>query len=122
MKRKISLYIDDILTAMGNAEKFIGTMSYEDFFLDQKTMFAVVRCIEIIGEATKNVTDDIREKYKEVPWRDMAGMRDKVSHSYFEIDFEKVWLVVKKNIPHLKPLLKQILTEVQRDEQHEDKP
>jgi uncharacterized protein with HEPN domain len=107
---------------MGNAEKFIGTMSYEDFFLDQKTMFAVVRCIEIIGEATKNVTDDIREKYKEVPWRDMAGMRDKVSHSYFEIDFEKVWLVVKKNIPHLKPLLKQILTEVQRDEQHEDKP
>src|SRR5208282_4532063 len=100
---------------------FIGTMSYEAFLLDQKTTFAVVRCIEIIGEATKNVTDNIREKHVEVPWRDMAGMRDKVSHFYFGIDFEKVWLVVKKDVPHLKPLLKQILIGVQQDEQHEDK-
>jgi len=121
LKRKIHLYIADILAAMNNAEKFIGTMSYEGFFLDEKTTYAVIRCIEIIGEATKNITDDIRQKYMDVPWRDMAGMRDKVSHSYFGVDYEKVWLVVKKDIPHLKPLLQQILTEVQRDELHEDK-
>lgn len=122
MKRKVSLYIEDILTAMDKAERFIGSMRYEDFLLDEKTNFAVVRCIEIIGEATKNVPDYIREKYKEIPWRDMAGMRDKVSHFYFGIDFEKVWLAVKKDIPRLKPLLSQVLTETLQNEADENKP
>jgi uncharacterized protein with HEPN domain len=107
---------------MDKAERFIGSMRYEDFLLDEKTNFAVVRCIEIIGEATKNVPDYIREKYKEIPWRDMAGMRDKVSHFYFGIDFEKVWLAVKKDIPRLKPLLSQVLTETLQNEADENKP
>ena len=105
---------------MENAERFIGVMSYEDFLLDEKTNFAVVRCIEIIGEATKNIPVNVREKYREMPWRDMTGMRDKVSHFYFGIDFEKVWLVVKKDIPHFKPLVKQILAELQQNDPHED--
>ena len=90
MKRDISLYVKDIVDAMEKAEGFIGTMSQEDFFLDQKTNFAVVRCFEIIGEVTKNIPDAIRGKYKDIPWRDMAGMRDKVSHFYFGTDFNKV--------------------------------
>lgn len=109
MKRDVSLYAKDILESMEKAEGFIGSMSYEDFLLDEKTNFAVVRCIEIIGEATKNIPDSIREKYKEIPWRDMAGMRDKMSHFYFGIDFEKVWLVIKEEIPRLKPQIKQVL-------------
>ena len=120
MKREISLYIRDILAAMENAKRFIGAMSYEDFLLDDKTNFAVVRCIEIIGEATKNVSDNIRERYKEIPWRDMAGMRDKVSHFYFGIDFEKVWLVVKKDIPRLKPLSEQGLTDLQAEKREDN--
>ncbi len=112
MKRDISLYVKDILEAMEKAEGFIGAMSQQDFLLDAKTNFAVVRCLEIIGEATKNIPDAIREKYKDIPWRDMAGMRDKVSHFYFGTDFNKVWLAVKKNIPILKPRIKQVLADL----------
>ncbi|MDA8088982.1 MAG: DUF86 domain-containing protein [Nitrospiraceae bacterium] len=112
MKRDISLYVKDILDAMEKAEVFIGAMGREDFLLDEKTNFAVVRCLEIIGEATKNIPDSIREKYKDIPWRDMAGMRDKVSHFYFGTDFNKVWLAVKKNFPVLKPRIKQVLSDL----------
>ncbi|MDA8389109.1 MAG: DUF86 domain-containing protein [Nitrospiraceae bacterium] len=97
---------------MEKAETFIGEMSQQDFCLDQKTNFAVVRCLEIIGEATKNIPDAVREKYKDIPWRDMAGMRDKVSHFYFGINFNKVWLAVKKDIPILKPKIKQVLADL----------
>ena len=112
MKRDISLYVKDILDAMEKAEGFIGAMGLEDFLLDEKTNFAVVRCLEIICEATKNIPDSIREKYKDIPWRDMAGMRDKVSHFYFGTDFNKVWLAVKKNFPVLKPRIKQVLSDL----------
>jgi uncharacterized protein with HEPN domain len=112
LKRDISLYVKDIVEAMEKAEKFIGSMGYEKFLLDEKTNFAVLRCIEIIGEAAKNIPEPIRKKYKEVPWRDMAGMRDKVSHFYFGIDFKKVWLTVKEDIPRLKPLIKKVLEEL----------
>ncbi|MDA8085375.1 MAG: DUF86 domain-containing protein [Nitrospiraceae bacterium] len=67
---------------------------------------------EIIGEATKNIPDAVREKYKDIPWRDMAGMRDKVSHFYFGINFNKVWLAVKKNFPIPKPRMKQVLADL----------
>ncbi len=97
---------------MEKAESFIGEMSREDFLLDERTNFAVVRCLEIIGEATKNIPVTIREKYKDIPWRDMAGMRDKVSHFYFGTDFNKVWLAVKKNIPILKPRIKEVLADL----------
>ncbi len=112
MKRDAALYVKDILDAMEKAENFIGEISQEDFFLDTKTNFAVVRCLEIIGEATKNIPDAVREKYKDIPWRDMAGMRDKVSHFYFGINFNKVWLAVKKNFPILKPRMKQVLADL----------
>jgi len=114
VKRDISLYVKDILESMEKAEGFIGSMSYKDFLLDEKTNFAVVRCIEIIGEATKNIPDSIREKYKEIPWRDMAGMRDKMSHFYFGIDLEKVWLAVKEDIPLLKPQIKQVIEALEK--------
>lgn len=120
MKRDISLYVKDILAAMEKAGRFIESTSYEDFLIDEKTNFAVLRCIEIIGEATKNIPDIIREKYKEIPWRDMAGMRDKVSHFYFGIDFEKVWLVVKKDIPRLKPLIEKVLAELSPEKREDN--
>jgi uncharacterized protein with HEPN domain len=104
---------------MEKAEEFIGSMSYEDFLLDEKTNFAVVRCIEIIGEATKNVPNSIRKKYNEIPWRDMAGMRDKMTHLYFGIEFEKVWLAVKEEIPRLKPHIKQVLEDLNKSAESE---
>ncbi len=74
MKRKVSLYIKDILENMEKAERFIKGMDLEGFKNDEKTNYAIVRCIEIIGEATKQIPVEIRQKYSGIPWRDMAGI------------------------------------------------
>ena len=112
MKRNILIYIKDILENMENALNFVGNLSYEEFSKDKKINYAVVRCIEIIGEAAKNIPEDVRNKYPEIPWKEMAGMRDKVIHFYFDVDFKKVWLVVQRDIPQLKPLLQKILEDL----------
>ncbi len=83
-------------------------MYFKEFSADQKMCDATIRCLEVIGEATKKIPEDIRTKHKDIPWRAMTGMRDKIIHSYFTVDLEAVWLVIKENIPELKILLKQI--------------
>jgi len=112
MNRNIGLYLRDILQNMRDAEEFVLGLSYEQFALDKKTFNAVVRSIEIIGEAAKNVPDSIRSKYPAVPWKEMAGMRDKVIHFYFGVDREAVWLVVKERIPSIKLLIEQIVRDI----------
>ena len=97
MKREAGDFIEDIINAMDKALKFVEGMSYEEFVQDDKTVFAVVRAIKIIGEAVKNVPDDIKKKYPEVPWKGMAGMRDKVIHGYFGVDLKVVWDTIKEN-------------------------
>jgi uncharacterized protein with HEPN domain len=113
MKRDISIYIKDILDNMQKAEKFIEGIDYTEFLNDEKTSYAVTRCIEIMGEAVKQIPESIRDQYPEVPWRDIAGMRDKVIHFYFGINLERVWLVVKENIPIIKPYVQKILANLQ---------
>jgi len=108
MIRNVELYIKDILEYMGRAEDHVKGFNFEEFLKDNKTCDAVIRCIEVIGEATKNIPDEIRNRYPSIPWRDMAGMRDKIIHGYFIIDFETVWLVVKEEIPKLKPLIMKV--------------
>lgn len=109
MTRDISLYVKDILENMLDAQKFIGSMTYEEFALDKKTAYAVIRCLEIIGEASKNIPESFRVAHPDIPWKKMAGMRDKVIHFYFGVNFEKVWLVIKNDIPKLKPLIEKVL-------------
>ena len=84
-RRKLSIFIRDIIQNMREAEDFIRGMSFEDFELDKKTFNAVVRSIEVIGEAAKNVPESLRSRYPAVPWKEMAGMRDKLIHSYFGV-------------------------------------
>ncbi len=115
IRRKHKLYIKDILEYMERAEKHIEKIKKEDFLQDNKTCDAVIRCIEVIGEATKNVSDNIRNKYPSIPWRDMSGMRDKIIHGYFVVDFENVWLVVKEEIPRLKPMIQKVLEDLGTD-------
>ena len=112
MKRKVFLYIKDIIRNMRDTEEFVGEMSYDDFAGDKKTFNAVVRSLEIIGEAAKNVSGDIREKYPTVPWKEMAGMRDKVIHAYFGVDREAVWIAVKDRIPEILPVMEKILKDL----------
>lgn len=92
--------------------KFLDHMSFDAFTKDEKTIFAVVRGLEIIGEAVKHVPPQIRQKYPEIPWREIAGMRDKVIHEYFGVDLEIIWNVVKEKIPVLKPSFVKILKDL----------
>ncbi|EMB32379.1 HepT-like ribonuclease domain-containing protein [Treponema denticola] len=85
------------------------TISKEVFLKDEKTQRAFARSIEIIGEAVKNISSDVIIKYKEVPWRNIAGMRDKLIHGYFSVDYEIVWDVAKNIIPEFKNQLIKIM-------------
>jgi uncharacterized protein with HEPN domain len=114
MSRNVSLYIRDILQNMQEAAEFILGMSYEQFVNDKRTFNAVLRSIEVIGEAAKNVTDEVRSRYPDIPWKEMGGMRDKVIHFYFGVDKEVVWFVVKDRLPSLRPLIEKVLIEVER--------
>lgn len=89
-------------------------MNFHEFVKDDKTASAVVRKLEIIGEASKNIPRSIRQKYEGLPWNDMARMRDKISHAYFGVDYEIVWKVIKKRLPEMKPTISQILEDIKK--------
>jgi len=116
MKREYRLYITDIRDSIVKIEEFVGDLSYEEFVEDDKTSSAVVRKLEIIGEASKNVPKEIKVKYKEIPWSDVAKMRDKIIHFYFGVDYEIVWKVIKGRLPTLKEQIERILKEGEREE------
>ena len=88
-ERNLVIYVKDMIENMEKSEIFVQDLNYEDFVSDEKTHYAVIRCIEIIGEAAKHIPQEIRKKYPEIPWKDMAGMRDKATHFYFGINLEK---------------------------------
>lgn len=108
-KRDYRDYIKDILDSINDIENFIRGMSFEDFKKDKKTIYAVVRSIEIIGEATKNISKALKDKYREIPWKKIAGMRDRLIHEYFGIDIEILWKTVTEDIPSLKRLVQNVL-------------
>ena len=102
-------YLKDILDSINDIESFIRGMSFEEFKRDKKTTYAVVRSIEVIGEATKKIPKALKDKHKEIPWKKMAGMRDKLIHEYFGIDVEILWKTIKEDLPPLKPLIEEVL-------------
>ncbi len=112
MKRKVRLYINDVIENISLAEKFVKQLDYQAFVADKEKNYAVVRCIEIIGEAVKNVPEAVRLRYPDIPWRKMAGMRDKVIHSYLGVDYRIVWQVVTHDLPALKKHFKRIVDEI----------
>ena len=113
MKRNYRLFIEDISECIDKIEEFVGNMDFDEFIKDDKTASAVMRKLEIIGEASKNTPKRIREKYKELPWSDMARMRDKITHGYFGINYKIVWNVIKERLPKIKPVIHKILEEME---------
>ncbi len=109
MKRDYKLFINDILDSIEKIESFVIEMSFDEFMKDEKTKSAVIREIEVIGEATKNIPSTIRQKYKEIPWTDMAKMRDKIIHFYFGIYYEIVWKTIKERLPEIKHKIRTVL-------------
>lgn len=107
-------YLQDILDAVDDVEVFVGDMSFEEFKKDRKTLNAVVRSIEIIGEASKKLPDSLKAKYKELPWKEMGGMRDKLIHAYFGMDTETIWKTIKENIPSLKKSIQKMLKDQEK--------
>ncbi|MEW5761156.1 MAG: DUF86 domain-containing protein [Candidatus Thermoplasmatota archaeon] len=114
MKRDIRDYIQDVIDATNKSMEFVGGMEFKDFIQDDKTVFAVIRAIEVIGEAVKNIPDDVKEKYPEIPWRNMTGMRNKLIHAYFGADIKRVWKTIKEEIPPLKPVFEKMLKDLEK--------
>ena len=108
-KRDYRDYIQDILDSINEIGDFIEGMNFEDFTQDKKTINAVVRSVEVIGEASKRIPGSLRDKYPNIPWKQMSGMRDKLIHEYFGIDMEILWKVAKDEISPLKIPIKDML-------------
>ena len=108
MKREYKDYLFDIVDAVGKIENFTKGLSFSGFEKDDKTVFAVIRAFEIIGEAAKKIPKKIRDENKNLPWKQISGMRDKLVHDYFGVDIKVVWKTIKEDIPKIKPLIKEL--------------
>ena len=116
MTREWKFFVQDIYDAMQYIKEFVGTMTQKEFLADEKTRSAVAFKIENIGEASKNMPKEIKAKYKDLPWTEMARMRDKITHSYFGINYKVVWAVVKKELPAIEPAIAKILSDLKASE------
>jgi len=112
MKREYKIFLKDILESMKLIEEYVDGLDFEEFKKDQKTVDAVVRNLEIIGEATKRIPQNVKDNFSNIPWKEMTKMRDKMIHGYFTIVHEILWETAIHDIPETKPLIKQMLKEL----------
>ena len=109
-KRRDQDFLGDIREAIQRIAAYTEGMAYEQFVKDSKTQDAVIRNLEVIGEATKNLSNPLRKMYPQIPWKDLAGMRDKMIHHYFGINYEIVWTIAKEELPGLLPEIEDTMT------------
>jgi uncharacterized protein with HEPN domain len=111
VKKDPRVYLRHILDGIAKVEEYTEGMSKDEFVSSVQTQDAVIRRLEIIGEAAKNVPSEFRRKHSEVPWAEMSRMRDKLIHKYFDIDLSLAWDAVRQDLPDLKKRIKELLEE-----------
>ncbi len=109
MKREYEDYLRDMLENAEKALSFVQGMDYDDFCSDEKAVYAVIRALEIIGEAARQIPDDIRQANPEIQWREIAAMRNKLTHEYFGVNTKVIWRTVQEDLPIIIPHIKRIL-------------
>jgi uncharacterized protein with HEPN domain len=110
-KRPAGIFLDDILRSIKKIEEYIDGLNYKRFCSDEKSVDAVIRNLEIIGEASKNIPFGVKDKFTQIPWKRMTGLRNLAIHEYFGVDLKIIWEVATKNLPEVKPMIEQILKE-----------
>ena len=110
-KRDYREYIKDILQECEFVRKYTQGIEYEDFLESDLLRHAVVRALEVIGEAVKNLPNELLEKYPQIEWKRVKGMRDRLAHAYFGVDYELLWRVIKEELPSLCNVVKDMLDE-----------
>ena len=115
-ERSDQLYITDMVESITRIEGYIEGMSYKEFVGNNMAKDAVLRNLEVIGEAAKNLSIPTKDKYPDIPWRRIIGLRNIVIHGYFGVDFDNIWKIIKDNIPEVKLLLEEILKDLEPKE------
>lgn len=108
MSRNLKLYLVDILNSIDNIQSDTTNISYEEFVQDRRTKDAVILNLLIIGEATKQIPQDIRDQHPEIQWKQIAGTRDMIAHAYFSINNKIVWNIIENDLDFLKTCIKNI--------------
>ncbi len=109
-------YLRDILENARKAQRFIANVDFDAFVMNDEKFYAVVQALEIIGEAAKKIPQSVRTRYPQVPWREVAGMRDKLSHDYFEIDARRPWQTVQDDLPALQTTVERMLADLDAEQ------
>jgi|TARA_Y100000034_G_C6715197_1_gene316126 uncharacterized protein with HEPN domain len=109
MKRDVNLYLTDILESINFIKRYTRGFSAEKFKRDKKSQDAVIRRLEIIGEATKKIPNEIKKQYPQVRWQEIAGVRDFLSHIYFGVNLNRIWRIIKDDLPKLNNEIKNIV-------------
>ncbi len=109
MKRTQELYIGDILESIEKIERYVKGFTEKNFYQDSQLQDAILRRLEIMGEAVKNISQNFRIKYPEIPWKNIAGLRDVLTHEYFGVNLKRVWKIIKEDLPELKEKISKIL-------------
>lgn len=108
MKRTPKVYFEDIVESIEKIEEYIGALERVDFANDTQKQDAVVRRLEIIGEAVKHIPEEFKNNHPSIPWREIAGMRDVLIHEYFGVNEDRIWNTIKEDLPKLKAEIKKL--------------